>query len=331
MSTYQSCPLCFTELSSPLEVLELEDTLVQCQNCGTHTFAFRAMAMLRSRPQTGWWKRNAVAHLIQKIPRGKMITAEMFEALEREARLPSPLESIDLLVAELAGLRVGAAFVLPEKSLTLPAPMVSGAARFVLAHWRARLGCDLLDGVAWAFEQARAEGLIASNGRGALTLSAAGWARFGRLQREGLGSRHAFMAMKFGDDQMGHAFAAMKQAAEQAGFDLRTTADDHQTAGSIDDRMRVEIRTSRFVVCDLTHGNRGAYWEAGFAEGLGRPVFYTCRRDVLRDRAHPDHPHFDTAHQLIIDWAEGETLATDMRRLKNAIRATLPAEARLED
>jgi len=33
-------------------------------------------------------------------------------------------------------------------------------------------------------------------------------------------------------------------------------------------RMRLEIRRSRFAVVDLTHGNRGAYWEAGFAEGL---------------------------------------------------------------
>ena len=40
--------------------------------------------------------------------------------------------------------------------------------------------------------------------------------------------------------------------------------------------MRVQIRASRFVICDLTHGNRGAYWEAGFAEGIGRPVIFVC-------------------------------------------------------
>jgi nucleoside 2-deoxyribosyltransferase len=49
----------------------------------------------------------------------------------------------------------------------------------------------------------------------------------------------------------------------------------------IDDQMRVALRTSRFVVADLTRGNRGAYWEAGFAEGLGRPVIYTCRMNGL--------------------------------------------------
>jgi len=36
------------------------------------------------------------------------------------------------------------------------------------------------------------------------------------------------------------------------------------------------IRTARFVIADLTHDNNGAYFEAGFAEGLGLPVIYTC-------------------------------------------------------
>jgi nucleoside 2-deoxyribosyltransferase len=59
------------------------------------------------------------------------------------------------------------------------------------------------------------------------------------------------------------------------GFILRRL-DDEPKAGLIDDRMRAEIQASRFVIVDLTHMNRGAYWEAGYAEGLGKPVIYTC-------------------------------------------------------
>jgi hypothetical protein len=59
-------------------------------------------------------------------------------------------------------------------------------------------------------------------------------------------------------------------------------------------------------------------------------VFYTCRSNVLADRMHLDHPHFDTAHQLIIPW-DRERLSAAMQELKNVIRATLPAEARMED
>lgn len=90
------------------------------------------------------------------------------------------------------------------------------------------------------------------------------------------------------------------------------------------------MRATRFLVCDLTHGNRGAYWEAGFAEGLGIPVIYTCRRDVFEDPAHEFHPHFDAAHWVTVPWDPANLLAA-ATKLKVTVRATLPAEARLED
>ena len=49
----------------------------------------------------------------------------------------------------------------------------------------------------------------------------------------------------------------------------------------IDDRLRVEIQSARFLIADLTHENRGAFWEAGYAEGLGKPVIYTCEESVF--------------------------------------------------
>jgi nucleoside 2-deoxyribosyltransferase len=72
------------------------------------------------------------------------------------------------------------------------------------------------------------------------------------------------------------------------GFKL-TRLDDDPKAGIIDDRLRVEIRTSRFLIADLTHENRGAYWEAGFAEGDGKPVIYTCRKG-----------HISEVHQMLV-------------------------------
>jgi nucleoside 2-deoxyribosyltransferase len=112
-------------------------------------------------------------------------------------------------------------------------------------------------------------------------------------------------------------------------FELRRL-DEGQGAGLIDDQLRVLIRTSRFLVCDLTHGNRGAYWEAGYAEGLGKPVIYTCRRDVFEDRSDPNHPHFDTNHWVTVIWETADPAAA-ARKLKDTVRATLPAEARLID
>lgn len=93
----------------------------------------------------------------------------------------------------------------------------------------------------------------------------------------------------------------------------------------IDDRMRVEIRRSRFMLADLTHSNNGAYWEAGYAEGLGIPVIYTCKKAVFDERK----SHFDTNHHLTVMW-HGDN-ATVTEELKATIRATLPAEAKLDD
>jgi nucleoside 2-deoxyribosyltransferase len=138
------------------------------------------------------------------------------------------------------------------------------------------------------------------------------------------------MAMRYGDEQLdGIVRDHFTPEVRKTDFDLRRL-DEGQAAGLIDDQLRVAIRTARFLVCDLTHGNRGAYWEAGFAEGLGKPVIYTCRRDVFQDRQHADHPHFDTNHMVTVTWDLAEPGAA-ARRLKDTIRATLPAEARLTD
>ncbi len=86
------------------------------------------------------------------------------------------------------------------------------------------------------------------------------------------------------------------------------------------------IRRSKFVVADLTEGNHGAYWEAGLAEGLSKPVIYTCERGYFDS----NRTHFDTNHRQTVVWSE-PTIAKDMDRLKAIIRVTFPGEAVLED
>jgi nucleoside 2-deoxyribosyltransferase len=134
------------------------------------------------------------------------------------------------------------------------------------------------------------------------------------------------MAMKFGDAELDAFFKnVLKPAAAQTGFELRKL-DDQPKAGLIDDRLRVEIHNARFVVADLTHDNPGAYWEAGFGEGLGKPVIYTCEKTKFESVK----PHFDTNHHLTIVWDTGlpQQAAEDF---KATIRATLPSEARMSD
>jgi len=168
--------------------------------------------------------------------------------------------------------------------------------------------------------------IIQTIGKAFITLSFEGWQYYDELKRGTIDSRKAFMAMQYGDEQLEKIVDdTFKPAVKQTGFDLFKLA-DRPKAGLIDDKLRVEIQTSRFLIADLTHENAGAYWEAGYAEGLGKPVIYTCEKEKFEEQK----THFDTNHHLTIIWnaANPEEAAEE---LKATIRATLPSEAKLTD
>jgi hypothetical protein len=167
--------------------------------------------------------------------------------------------------------------------------------------------------------------------RGKVTLSFAGWERYQELKRATSDSRKAFMAMQYSNKQLSDIFEKVfRNAVAETGFDLSRLVDTPQPAGLIDDDLRVKIRASRFLVADLTDRNPGAYWEAGYAEGLGKPVIYTCEKERFEN---PDScPHFDTNHHLTILWEwDPDKRKEAGEKLKATIRATLPAEAKLKD
>jgi nucleoside 2-deoxyribosyltransferase len=45
--------------------------------------------------------------------------------------------------------------------------------------------------------------------------------------------------------------------------------------------MREDISQSCLLLAEMTNYNKGAYWEAGYAEGLKIPVIYLCERSVF--------------------------------------------------
>lgn len=140
-------------------------------------------------------------------------------------------------------------------------------------------------------------GVIDVSITGSLILTFKGWEYFEALDAGEIDSKLAFMAMPFGDDDLDKVFIeCWKPSVEKAGFFLERI-DERPAAGSIDDRLRQKIRRSAFLVCELTNANSGAYWEAGFAEGAGIPVIYTCR-----EKNHNKDSHFDVNHHLCIIW-----------------------------
>jgi len=159
-----------------------------------------------------------------------------------------------------------------------------------------------------------------------VTLSFEGWEYLQKLKLGSVDSQKAFMAMQYDDAQLDKIVEeTFKPAVKQAGFDLFKLS-DRPKGGLIDDRIRTEIQTSRFLISDLTHENRGAYWEAGYAEGLGKPVIYICEKKKFKRLK----THFDTNHHLTILW-DADNIGEAAEELKATIRATLPAEAKLTD
>ena len=130
-------------------------------------------------------------------------------------------------------------------------------------------------------------------------------------------SSQAFVAMWF-DDIMSEAFEnGIEPAILEAGY-VPLRIDQKEHVNKIDDEIISELRRSRFLVADFTHGEDGArggvYYEAGFAHGLGIPVIFTCREDAV------DTLHFDINHYNHIVWSD----PMDLReKLKNRILAVI--------
>ena len=108
-----------------------------------------------------------------------------------------------------------------------------------------------------------------------------------------------FVAMWF-DDSVRTAYdEGIEPAIRDCGYESKRI-DRDLSVDKIDDAIIAEIKRSRFLVADFTHGKKGPrggiYYEAGYAHGLGIPVIFTCRRDIIAEI------HFDTRQYAHILW-----------------------------
>jgi hypothetical protein len=78
--------------------------------------------------------------------------------------------------------------------------------------------------------------------------------------------------------------------------------DERHHNENIDKRILVEIDGADFVIADLTYERPSVYFEAGYAQGKGIPVVYTCRADHLRKKSEYE-VHFDLRQRNIVVWS----------------------------
>jgi hypothetical protein len=311
------CPVCqgAAEPVSEFDGDERKD--VNCPGCGNFVITNLACHFLDARPGS----HSLVSYWIRHASDGGQkpeVDEKLVCAIIAEKSLPSVLQQADDFLLWMGDelRRLGT----PNARISLGDQHRRVAALFGAAP-------EPGGGLMYLIQGLTERGYVSPRGpsqysdRIGLTLD--GWRRYEELKRTEVEGRLAFMAMPFGDDRFDQVFARFRRAVADTGFDLRRIIDD-PPAGLIDDRLRVEIRKSRIVICELTKANAGAYWEAGYAEGLGRPVIYSCDKSYFESNG----THFDTNHCHTILWAESN-LDDAAERLKATIRATLPDETKL--
>lgn len=314
------CPICSIDgANTARDIAGRDETKVQCRHCGDFLLSGSLMASLPhylQHPEVAT-KLSHVARKASDTGTPLLLTTYVAETVI-EKPLPRPREQADLFVQWLAqhspapGVSVAISF--EEHGAIVGAKSHAGLA-MLLDHLKK---VQWIDGPSGRY----ASGEIYAN----VHLTFEGWEHYETLKIGAASYRKAFMAMKFGDEQLNTMLdAVFRPSAKRAGFDL-FKLDDKPRAGLIDDRMRVEIRAADFVIADLSHDNLGAYWEAGYAEGLGKPVIYTCEKSKFE----ASRTHFDTNHHLTIIWSLAKTDLVG-EQLTQTIRATLPHLAKLVD
>lgn len=135
-------------------------------------------------------------------------------------------------------------------------------------------------------------------------------------------SKMCFVAMKFGKgddncDMIEFCNTIIKPAVAETGYYAEIVSDTPSDQ-KICDKVIADIRKAKFIIVDLTHGNQGAYYEAGFAQALNKTVIYICEKKWFQDgnykvkdgediytiqtNGKPLGVHFDIDHYNIIQY-----------------------------
>lgn len=143
-----------------------------------------------------------------------------------------------------------------------------------------------------------------------IRLTPKGYSKVDEIQKNTINGKQVLVAMKFGDDTLSLR-KAIKDGIAEAGY-VAVFIDEVQHNNFITPELLKHIRDSKFIVVDLTHKNNGAYFEEGYAMGVGKPVIQLCKCGT--------ELHFDIAQKNTIMWSDENDIP---ERLSNRIRATI--------
>ena len=152
-----------------------------------------------------------------------------------------------------------------------------------------------------------------------LTLTPKALARVDELQKNINNNKDIFVAMAF-NPNTNSTREAIRAGIKGAKFSEKFLDEIIHNQQIVPYMMRL-IRDCRFLIMDITEPNYGAYYEAGYALGLGKEVIITCRQDIFSKKIYKDEleekalkPHFDILQKQILVWENEEDLSAKLKQ-----------------
>lgn len=298
------CPICKLD-AQDVRVWDYGERLsLECARCGKFTITGTAAAIVESRdlaPKFSAWIRersesnaevpeinsNRLKEIEAALPNYRVLEKQLLLLRAFERRTKYPGEAIDIIrrfdypLAWAAGE--------DEFRYLLQALIERGLIR------RMDGPPDLEDSFTYKF-----------------VITTAGWTFLDDHTRPSVISDQVFVAMSFCPDLKPAWDRGIGPALRKAQFrPYRVDAVPH--IDRIDTKIITEIKNSRFLVADVTLQRPGVYFEAGYALGLGLPVFWCVRADDL------GNVHFDTRQFNHIVWETEGHLAEQLYLYVSAV------------
>lgn len=311
------CPICGNADGGKCELISLPDINTSfnffasylCSTCGRYDIDQEASHRILQDTKITKIQRALISHRVcatQENDTTIMITWGWLDHIVQDGTLPNPIEQAHNLVRY-----IGDKVSKTGENI----PVLPNHIHAIIGAVRLKAAIDLakeLHNKAWL--RLNPQGAVGRIGKDPhpvsfptdINLTLDGWKQYEDEKSGRYAGDYGFLAMEFNNSEL-EAFVeeVLKPAVKEAlGYDLRDIRDISR-AGIIDNILRVAIRDARFVIVELTHDNNGAYWEAGYAEGLDKPVVYICEKEKFeRSKEEGGGTHFDTNHCTTVLWGE---------------------------
>lgn len=150
--------------------------------------------------------------------------------------------------------------------------------------------------------------------------------RIYELRRTQSNNKHVFVSMAFNDGTK-QTREAIRQAIIDSGFSPEFIDEIIHNKQIVPEMFRL-IRECRFLILDISDPNYGAYYEAGYALGLGKEVIICCNNEVFckeyateEEKKYAKYlkPHFDIAQKQLLIWSDYDDLTKKLTEWIKAI------------